>query len=88
MPRQPGTAAEESPGARSGAVTVAVIAVIAIALSFHRGERQGIEWGALAIAVGIAGLFLTRWTRRGDRRDITTFLTATLQATPRDSSGG
>ena len=39
----------------------------------------------LAIAVGIAGLILTRWTRRKDRREITTFLTLTLQAERIDS---
>jgi hypothetical protein len=72
------------PRARGGVVTVAVIASMAFGLALYWGEQQGIEWVVLALAVGIAGLFLTRWIRRGDKRDITTFLTGTLQARHHD----
>jgi len=34
----------------------------------------------LVFAIGIAGLILTRWTRRGDKREITKFLASTLDA--------
>lgn len=73
------------PAVRAGAVTVGVIVLLALGLTLHRGGWEDVEWMMLAIAVGIAGLILTRWTRRKDRREIATFLTVTLQAQPIDS---
>ena len=74
-----------NPAVRAGAVTVVVIALLALGLTLHRDGWENVEWTMLAIAVGIAGLILTRWTRRKDRREITTFLTLTLQAERIDS---
>ena len=65
-------------------MTVVVIALLALGLTLRDG-RDTVEWVMAPIAVGIAGLILTRWTRRKDRREIASILTATLQAEPIDS---
>jgi hypothetical protein len=72
------------PAVRAGAVTVVVIALLALGLTLRDG-RDTVEWVVAPIAVGIAGLILTRWIRGKDRREIASILTATLQAEPFDS---
>ena len=74
------------PAARRGAVFIAVVAVIAIGNALYRGGQHGVAGTVVAVGVGIAGLLLTRWTCRGDRREITAFLTQTLQAKSIDSA--
>jgi len=68
------------PDARAGAVIIAIIAVLALGPSLYEGGWEDLEGGALVFAIGMAGLILTRWTRRGDKREITKFLASTLDA--------
>jgi len=59
---------------------IAIIAVLALGPSLYEGGWEDLEGGALVFAIGMAGLILTRWTRRGDKREITKFLASTLDA--------
>jgi len=72
------------PAVRGGAAAVGLIALLALGLAVLRDGWGNADWTILAIAVGIVGLMLARWTRRKDRGKIAVFLTETLQAEPID----
>ena len=76
------------PRARLGAIGIDVLAVLSGGASVFLDASVNIEWVALALVVGILGLFVNRWRLRHEKDEIIRFLAFVLDAAEEKRSHG